>query len=133
MFRLSKRVEYGLMALQHLAKGRNVATAREISDAAGIPYDLLAKAMQSLKREGIIDSYQGVRGGYALLFSPESISLTRVIRALDEETSVTECLSPSGDHETCSMTHTCTIKAPMNKLQLRMEESVGKMTIAELL
>ena len=121
------------MALQHLAKRGNVATAREISDAAGIPYDLLAKIMLSLKREGIIDSYQGVRGGYALLFSPDSISLSRVVRALDAETSVTECISASGDHETCSMTHTCTIKSPMNKLQQRMEESVGNMTIAELL
>ena len=133
MFRLSKRVEYGLMALQHLAKQGHVATAREISDAHQIPYDLLAKIMQSLKREGIIDSYQGVRGGYAMLFSPESISLTRVIRALDEETSVTECLTPSGDHDACSMTHTCTIKEPMSRLQHKMEESVGRMTIAELL
>jgi Rrf2 family protein len=121
------------MALQHLAKQGNVATAREISDAHQIPYDLLAKIMQSLKREGIIDSYQGVRGGYALLFSPDSINLIRVIRALDEETSVTECLTPNGDHETCTMSATCTIKEPMTKLQRRMEESVGKMTIAELL
>ncbi|MDP4220615.1 MAG: Rrf2 family transcriptional regulator [Bacteroidota bacterium] len=133
MLRLSKRVEYGLMALQYLAKSGGVATAREISDAGQIPYELLAKVMQSLKHEGIIDSYQGVRGGYALLFSPESINLARVVRALDEHTTITECISPSGDHDACQMLHTCTIKAPMNKLQQRMEESIGSMTIAELL
>ena len=133
MLRLSKRVEYGLMALQYLAKSGTVATTREISASKNIPYELLAKVMQSLKSEGIIDSYQGVRGGYALLFSPESINLSRVVKALDEHTTITECISPSGEHAMCDMFDTCTIKEPMNKLQLRMEESMGKMTIAELL
>ena len=121
------------MALQYLAKRGTVATAREISDAGNIPYELLAKVMQSLKSEGIIDSYQGVRGGYALLFSPESINLSRVVKALDEHTTITECISPTGEHTTCDMFNTCTIKEPMNKLQQRMEESMGAMTIAELL
>jgi len=133
MLRLSKRVEYGLMALQYLAKAGTVATTREISAARNIPYELLAKVMQSLKSEGIIDSYQGVRGGYALLISPQSINLSRVVRALDEHVTITECHSPTGVHETCDMFHTCSIKEPMNKLQLRMEESMEKMTIAELL
>jgi len=132
MFRLSKRVEYGLMALQHLAKSGN-ATTREISAARQIPYDLLAKVMQSLKRDGIIDSYQGVHGGYALLISPSSVNLSRVMSALDEEANITECMSSDGVHEQCSMFGNCTIKDPMSKLQMRMEESVGKMTIAELL
>ena len=121
------------MALQYLAKSGNVATAREISDAGHIPYELLAKVMQSLKHEGIIDSYQGVRGGYAMLVAPASINLSRVIRALDEEATVTECISPGASHEQCTLYGNCTIKEPMNKLQLRMEESFGKMTIAELL
>jgi len=132
MFKLSKRVEYGLMALQHLAKSGN-ATTREISSARQIPYDLLAKVMQSLKRDGIIDSYQGAHGGYALLISPGSVNLSRVMNALDEEANITECMSADGIHEQCSMYESCTIKSPMNKLQMRMEESVGKMTIAELL
>ena len=132
MFKLSKRVEYGLMALQHLAKSGN-ATTREISSARNIPYDLLAKVMQSLKRDGIIDSSMGSHGGYALLISPSSVNLSRVMRALDEEANITECMSADGVHEQCSMFENCTIKNPMNKLQMRMEESVGKMTIAELL
>ena len=133
MLRLSKRVEYGLMALQYLAKSGSVATTREISDAGNIPYDLLAKVMQSLKQEGIIDSYQGVRGGYALLFSPEQVNLSRVVRAIDQQVTITECISPNGEHEACTMFGNCTIKEPMNKLQKRMEESIGSMTIAELL
>jgi DNA-binding IscR family transcriptional regulator len=39
-----------------------VSTVREIADQNGISYDLLAKIMQELKRDGMIMSHQGVRG-----------------------------------------------------------------------
>ncbi len=133
MLRISKRVEYGLMALQYLAKSGQVATTREISDSSNIPHDLLAKVMQSMKRNGIIDSFQGVRGGYRLLLSPEQITLNRVVSSLDEETAITECASENPEHATCAMFDTCTIKVPMQKLQMKLTESVGNMTISELL
>src|SRR5437870_2666805 len=80
MLRLSKKVEYGLIALQHLAKrgsvnGHPVSTVREIADENDISYDLLAKIMQDLKRDGVICSYQGVRGGYTLMLAPQEISI----------------------------------------------------------
>ena len=133
MLRISKRVEYGLMALQYLAKSGQVATAREISDSSNIPHDLLAKVMQSMKRNGIIDSFQGVRGGYRLLLAPEQITLNRVVSSLDEETAITECASENHDHATCTMFDSCTIKVPMQKLQMKLTELVGNMTISELL
>ncbi|HEX5315019.1 MAG TPA: Rrf2 family transcriptional regulator, partial [Candidatus Kapabacteria bacterium] len=76
MLRLSKRVEYGLVALQQLAKRGTVLTAREIADENGISYDLVAKIMQDLKRDGMIYSHQGVRGGYGLMLAPQQISVT---------------------------------------------------------
>ena len=68
MLRLSKKVEYGLVALQHLARrgaegGHPVSTVREIADEHEISYDLLAKIMQDLKKDGMICSSKGVREG----------------------------------------------------------------------
>ena len=135
MLRLSKKVEYGLIALQHLAKrgsmtGHAVSTVREIADENGISYDLLAKIMQDLKRDGVICSYQGVRGGYTLMLAPQEISVTRVVDALEEESSITECTSCT---ESCSREATCTIKGPMHKLQETMEQVLNSVTIAQLL
>lgn len=121
------------MALQHLAKSGNVATSREISDAMSIPYDLLAKVMQSLKREGLIDSYQGVKGGYSLMLAPNSIPLSRVIKAIDEDPMVTDCTHDNADASCCSMFETCTIKEPMNKLQQTVERAFASVTVAELM
>lgn len=133
MLRLSKRVEYGLMALQHLAKSGNVSTSREIADSMSIPYDLLAKVMQALKRDGIIDSYQGVKGGYSMMLSPNAIPLTRVIKAIDEDPSVTDCTHEHADASCCTMFETCTIKGPMNKLQQTVEKAFASVTVAELM
>ncbi len=135
MLRLSKRVEYGLVALQHLAKlggdeRPSVATVREISDENNISYDLLAKIMQDLKRDGMVYSSQGVRGGYALMLAPQQISVTRVVDALEDQNSITECTS---DHESCAREGTCTIQGPMHKLQEQVEQVLNSVTIAQLL
>jgi Rrf2 family protein len=130
MLRLSKRVEYGLIALQQLAKRGTVLTAREIADENGISYDLLAKIMQDLKRDGMIYSHQGVRGGYGLMLAPQQISVTRVVDALEEENSITECTSET---ECCSREAVCTIKGPMHKLQEQVEQVLNSVTIAQLL
>jgi FeS assembly SUF system regulator len=130
MLRLSKRVEYGLIALQQLARSGNVLTAREIADENGLSYDLVAKIMQDLKRDGMILSQQGVRGGYTLMLAPQQISVSRVIDALEEDNSITECTS-SG--ETCAREAVCTIKGPMHKLQEQVEQVLNSVTIAQLL
>ncbi|HET6399987.1 MAG TPA: Rrf2 family transcriptional regulator [Candidatus Kapabacteria bacterium] len=130
MLRLSKRVEYGLIALQQLAKRGTVLTAREIADENGISYDLLAKIMQDLKRDGMVYSHQGVRGGYGLMLAPQQISVTRVVDALETENSITECTSET---ECCAREAVCTIKGPMHKLQEQVEQVLNSVTIAQLL
>jgi Rrf2 family protein len=130
MLRLSKRVEYGLIALQQLARSGNVLTAREIADENDISYDLVAKIMQDLKRDGMILSQQGVRGGYTLMLAPQQISVSRVIDALEEDSSITECTSES---ECCTREAICTIKGPMHKLQEQVEQVLNSVTIAQLL
>jgi Rrf2 family protein len=130
MLRLSKRVEYGLMALQHLAKRGGVSTVREISDQYDISYDLLSKILQDLKRDGVIDSYQGVRGGYALMLTPESINLTRVVSALEEATGIMECATSASG---CTRSGACSIEAPMHKLQATIDKALSSVTVAQLM
>ena len=52
MVRLSKKAEYGLIAIRHIAAQRSseVVTAKEISSLYGIPFELLAKVLQKLAR-----------------------------------------------------------------------------------
>jgi len=63
MIKLSKKVEYALMALSSIKNsGENIMTAKEISAEHNIPYDLLAKILQKLKKEDILMTRTGNTG-----------------------------------------------------------------------
>src|ERR1700740_1173060 len=93
MLRLSKKADYALMAMKHLAlRGdRESSSAREIAEPYDIPIELLAKVLQRLVRRGLLASHQGTRGGYQLARGPGSITVADVIQAIDGPVTVTAC------------------------------------------
>ena len=84
MFQLSKKADYGLIALKHLAQhSEESISAREIAAHYHIPAELLAKVLQRLARKGLLVSQQGINGGYVLARDPASISIVDVLEALE--------------------------------------------------
>lgn len=133
MVRLSKRVEYGLIAIRDIAScpGGELVTAKEISDRYGIPFDLLAKVLQRLSKSGLIHSHQGVRGGYALAVDPGQLQVSTIIHAIEGTTPViAQCLSDGP--QSCEVFSVCTIKSPLSKVQANIERAFGTMTLAEI-
>lgn len=121
------------MALRHIAAVRNgpVVTAREISDAYAIPYDLLAKVLQRLARAGVVHSTQGVRGGYALARNPSEIVVSRVIQVIEGTApAITQCISDGAAG--CEVFESCTIKSPLLKVQASIQRAFDAMTLAEI-
>ena len=66
MLKLSRKADYGLISLKHMATKKSSASAREIAAAYGIPLPLLAKVLQKLARTGFLQSENGANGGYRL-------------------------------------------------------------------
>ncbi len=134
MFQLSKKVEYGLIAIKHIASGTrgNIFTAKEIADTYQIPFELLAKVMQKLSKQGYITSYQGVNGGYTLSRSPEEIKVSEIINAIEGKTTVTIVQCEAETPEDCSIHSTCTIKNPLMKLQNNINKVLDELTVMEM-
>lgn len=134
MFQLSKKVEYGLIAIRHMAAGvpGQVHTAKEIADKYHISYELLAKVMQKLVRKGYISSQQGVHGGYALARNPAELKVSAIIQAIEGKTAVTIIQCEAGVPEDCNIHSTCTIKDPLVKLQLNINRMFDNLTIMEM-
>lgn len=133
MLRLSKRVEYGLIALRHFAEinDRSVCTAKEISQTYNIPHELLAKVLQKLAQAHIIQSYKGVRGGYVLKHDPATIKISDVIHAIEhEKPMLAECYADGP--ESCMIFDDCTIRRPLGKIQRNINNFFHTMTIAEI-
>ena len=130
MLRLSKKSDYALMAVTHLAVQPSSSTsAREIAEQYDIPVELMAKVLQRLVRVGVLLSTQGTRGGYALSRPSSSISVADVIEAIDGPFSITACSSVKHD---CDQYTKCSVRDPLWQLRERIAATLATVTIAEL-
>src|SRR5713101_4393487 len=131
MLRLSKKADYALMAMKHMAvrADRGSSSAREIAERYSIPIELMAKVLQRLVRRGLLRSQQGTRGGYQLARLPGQISVADVIQAIEGPVTVTAC---STDEGPCEQFSKCNVRDPLIKVRERILTALGECTIAEL-
>ena len=131
MLRLTKKADYGLMALKYLAEHANsgAQSAKDIADAYHIPPQLLAKILQTMTRAGILISSAGTNGGYALARAAGEISAFEVIRAIDGPLFITSCITI---HGTCDLHGTCTIKEPLRKVNESIKDLLSGIRISDL-
>lgn len=131
MLRLTKKADYGLMALKYLAEhaGEASLSAKDIAEAYHIPPQLLAKILQQLAREGLLQSHAGMNGGYTLARKPQNITAFEVIRVIDGPLFITSCVTGSG---TCDLTDSCTIKEPLSRVNESISDVLKKIRISDL-
>jgi Rrf2 family protein len=138
MLRLTKKADYGLMALKYLAEqaaspassGVAAQSAKDIADAYHIPPQLLAKILQTLARAGVLVSHAGTNGGYALARPATEITAFEVIRAIDGPLFITSCITI---HGTCDLLGHCTIKEPLRKVNDSIKDLLSGIRIADLI
>jgi Rrf2 family protein len=140
MLRLTKKADYGLMALKYLAEQPGQASvsgahhaearsAKDIAEAYHIPPPLLAKILQTLARAGLLVSHAGTNGGYALARPASEISAFEVIRAIDGPLFITSCITIHGP---CDLAGHCTIKEPLRKVNDSIKELLSGIKISHL-
>ena len=134
MLRLTKKADYGLMAMKYLAEqaslsGAGAFSAKDVADAYHIPAQLLAKILQTLTRSGLLVSHAGTNGGYALARPATEINAFEVIRAIDGPLFITSCITI---HGTCDLLGHCTIKEPLRKVNDSIRELLSGILIADL-
>ncbi len=134
MLRLTKKADYGLMALKYLAEqsAANAAAAQSAKDIAvayHIPPPLLAKILQTLTRAGLLVSHAGTNGGYALAKPAAQISAFEVIRAIDGPLFITSCITI---HGACDLAGHCTIKEPLRKVNDSIKDLLSSIYISDL-
>ena len=131
MLRLSKKADYALIAMKHLATrgDRGSSSAREIAGQYDIPIELLAKVLQRLVRRGLLLSHQGTRGGYQLARAPLDITIADVIQAIEGPVTVTACTTDEGQ---CEQFSKCNVRDPLFKVRDRILAALAECTIAEL-
>jgi Rrf2 family protein len=90
---LSSRVEYAFLALMELADNYNTQKPLNISEIAerhSLPERYLEQILSTLRREGIVQSMRGAKGGYILLGEPWKITLHSCMAIIDGEEKIKE-------------------------------------------
>jgi Rrf2 family protein len=131
MLKLTKKADYGLMAMKHLAEHapRGACSAKDVADAYGIPQEALAKILQRLAKAGLLHSQHGINGGYTLARDAAKISAFEVIRAIDGPLFITSCITVRGE---CDQTDRCTIREPLRRVNESIEQVLRRITISEM-
>jgi len=133
LIRLSKKVEYALLAVQYIAQREgSVVSAKEIAEAYNLSFELVSKVLQSLIKAGFVRSYQGAQGGYTLTRRSSEISVGDVVVAAEgKKKSIVECAGD--DHESCYIQEKCTIRHPLAKIQEKIDSALYSMSISEMI
>ena len=130
MLKLTKKADYGLIALRHIAvSARGTSSAKEIADAYHIPLPLLAKVLQTLTKNHLTQSVAGTNGGYRLARDPAMISALEVIRSIDGPIILTTCFT---EHGGCDQSELCTVREPLRQVHEAILGLLGRMTIKDL-
>ena len=128
MLKLTKRSDYGLIAMKHLAEVQASCSAKDLADAHGIPQELLAKILQRLAKAGLLVSQHGTNGGYVLAREAAAISAFQVIQAIEGPLFITSCVSTRG----CGQTDRCTVREPLQQVRQGIEQVLTRLTISDL-
>lgn len=134
MLKLTKKADYALIAMRHLAmqsaSGNAAATtsAKDLADSYGIPQQLLAKILQRLAKAGLMISHQGIHGGYTLARPARTISALEIIEAIDGPMSMTSCHTDPN----CVQSVKCTVRDPLRKVNDKIREALLRVKIADM-
>jgi Rrf2 family protein len=133
MLKLTKKADYALIAMRHLAmqsvsNATATTSAKDLADSYGIPQQLLAKILQRLAKAGLVISHQGIHGGYALARTPRTISALEIIEAIDGPMSMTSCHTDPN----CVQSVKCTVRDPLRKVNDKIREALLRVKIADM-
>jgi len=130
MLKLNKKTGYALIALQHMqGKSHNdITSAKEVAEEFDLPASLLAKVLQQLAKNNIIEPIQGPSGGYRLNKPLETIKLNDFIEIVEGPVGLVDCLHDPD----CGHIETCNIRLPIERVNNTIKDIFSNMTLADI-
>lgn len=118
-----------VIALARLPEGA-YAGAAKIAQEIGAPQNYLGKLLQTLAKEGIVESQKGLGGGFRLARDAKKISLYDVIAPIDPVSRWSGCILGWPE---CSEENPCAIHHRWKGVRNGYLQMLQKTTISELI
>jgi Rrf2 family protein len=128
---LNRDTDYAVKALLYITqKNPERISVSALVKALDIPKPFLRKTLQTLNREGVLNSFKGKGGGFVLAVPPEEILLTRLIDIFQKPVKLTECIFKE---KICSDVRTCPLKKRIDTIEQHVISELESITIESLL
>jgi Rrf2 family transcriptional regulator, iron-sulfur cluster assembly transcription factor len=132
--RITQEGDYALRVLLYLYKhgiGKRVE-AKVISESENVPLRFLLKLLRKLAGAGIVNSYRGTGGGYAIEKPPSQVTMRQVIEAIEGPIYVNKCLL---DEQSCSVNRakTCEVHRALQKFQDKLLTEMDDLSFEQIL
>ena len=130
MLKLTRKLEYALIALSHIQgqAPEKIVSTKEIAETHRIPLQLLAKTLQQLAKHNIIEAIQGAHGGYRLKKSLDNINMNTLIQILEGPIGIMDCSVDSN----CVQLDICNIRKPINRVNDAIVSMFDNLTLADI-
>lgn len=129
--KLSTKARYGVRAMVRIALNQKEGPVQlgTIAEKEGVSEKYLEHLFRQLKASGLILSYRGAKGGYALARPAEKITLYDIVKTLEGNLAPVDCLNQAN---LCSRSSFCATREVWGELQKRIENYLKSKSLSEL-
>ncbi len=130
MLRLSKLTDYAIVVMTAMADDQaRVHSASELAATTRLEQPTVAKVLKGLAKSGLIKSYRGVNGGYALAAPADRVSVADIIGAMEGPIGVTECSAHVG---LCAQEAVCALRTNWRRISRAIEIALSEVTLRDM-
>ena len=130
MLKLTRKVEYALISLRHMqGKSTNsISSTKEIANHYNIPVEILAKTLQHMAKENIIEAINGPRGGYRIKAKLNKINLVEFFEKVEGPLGLSDCFYDAN----CMQIEFCNIRSPIERINNSMINMFRNMSVQDI-
>lgn len=129
--RFSQSTELAVDSLFYMAANpqHGEFSVDEVASAQHVSSSYLAKIFQQLTKAGLLRSFRGSKGGYALGRGPNLITLRDIAVAMEGASPMYEC---NANAKRCSLGPKCLILATFSEAERKMQEVLSRVSLQDV-
>jgi Rrf2 family cysteine metabolism transcriptional repressor len=130
--KLSTRGRYGIHAMYDLAQSfeSGPQPLKSIAERQSVPEAYLEQLIAPLRREGLVKSVRGAQGGYLLARPPSEITIGQILRTLEGNLTIIDCLT---EEDACERIDACPTRKVWKKVRDGLNALVDGITLQDML
>jgi len=131
MLKISRLTDYGTVVLGHMAAApERVWSAADLAAETGLAPPTVSKLLKRLARSGLLRSWRGASGGYALARPPAEITAADILDAFEGPLRLTEC---ADDHAACAFEPVCRVGGAWQAINGAIRDALAAVTLDDLI